>query len=607
MELDEFKEYKFTKQELIDAAEKAQAEYHKCKKDIQDKGIETVRYLEENNLKGIVLAGRPYHIDPEINHGIDTLITSLGLAVLTEDSISNQTQATRPIRVVDQWMFHSRLYEAADFVGKHDNLELVQLNSFGCGVDAVTTDQVEEILRSFGKMYTLIKIDEVNNLGAVKIRIRSLLASMNKRAKEKLEGNYAIEKKVFTKDMRKDYTILIPMMIPIHFELLEPAVNSCGYNMVLLRECTGHTVETGLKYVNNDACYPSILVTGQMIEALESGKYDVNKTALIMSQTGGGCRATNYIGFIRKALRDAGFEQVPVISLNVVGMEKMPGFKLTPKMMDKMIKAVLLGDLLQKMLHKNRAYEVNKGDTDKVFDKWMEKSKKLVTKCTNSEFKQAIYDMVDDFEKIEVDMTKVKPKVGIVGEVLIKYHPLGNNYVADLLEKEGAEVVLPDFMGFVKFMATHKITFNQLLNSNKISSAVSKIALKLINLMEKDTKIALEKSSKNYLPTCDIYHLEDKVKDILSIGNQTGEGWFLTAEMVEYIENDIPNIVCVQPFACLPNHVVGKGVIKTIRSKYPMANITPVDYDPGASETNQANRIKLMMAVAKDNLKNSEK
>ena len=606
LELDEFKEYKFTKQELIDAAEKAQSEYHKCKKDIQDKGIETVRYLEENNLKGIVLAGRPYHIDPEINHGIDTLITSLGLAVLTEDSISNQTEATRPIRVVDQWMFHSRLYAAADFVGKHDNLELVQLNSFGCGVDAVTTDQVEEILRSFGKMYTLIKIDEVNNLGAVKIRIRSLLASMNKRANEKLEGNYAINKKVFTKEMRKDYTILIPMMIPIHFELLEPAVNSCGYNMVLLRECTQHTVETGLKYVNNDACYPSILVTGQMIEALESGKYDVNKTALIMSQTGGGCRATNYIGFIRKALRDAGFEQVPVISLNVVGMEKMPGFKLTPKMIDKMIKAVLLGDLLQKMLHKNRAYEVNKGDTDKVFDKWMEKSKKLVTKCTNSEFKQAIYDMVDDFEKIEVDMTKVKPKVGIVGEVLIKYHPFGNNYVADLLEKEGAEVVLPDFMGFVKFMATHKITFNQLLNSNKISAAVSKIALKLINLMEKDTKIALEKSKKNYLPTCDIYHLEDKVKDILSIGNQTGEGWFLTAEMVEYIENDIPNIVCVQPFACLPNHVVGKGVIKTIRSKYPMANITPVDYDPGASETNQANRIKLMMAVAKDNLKNSK-
>ena len=281
----------------------------------------------------------------------------------------------------------------------------------------------------------------------------------------------------------------------------------------------------------------------------------------------------------------------------------MPGFKLTPKLIDKLIKAVLLGDLLQKMLHKNRAYEIHKGDTDKVFNTWMEKSKKLVANCTNKEFKQAIYDMVNDFEEIEVDMSKLKPKVGIVGEILIKYHPFGNNKVVDILEEEGAEVVLPDFMGFIKFMATNKITLNKLLNSNKLSATISKIALDLIDLMEKDTKLALSKSSKNYLPPCDILHLEDKVKDILSIGNQTGEGWFLTAEMVEYIENDIPNIVCVQPFACLPNHVVGKGVIKTIRSKFPMANITPIDYDPGASETNQSNRIKLLMTVARDNLK----
>ena len=602
LELEEFKEYKFTKHELIEAAEKAELEYIKCKQDIQNKGKETVRYLEENNLKGIVLAGRPYHIDPEINHGIDTLITSLGLAVLTEDSISNNVQVKRPIRVVDQWMFHSRLYAAADFVGHHKNLELVQLNSFGCGVDAVTTDQVEEILRSFGKMYTLIKIDEVNNLGAVKIRIRSLLASMNKRDESLKDGNYEIDKKLFTKNMRKDYTILIPMMMPIHFELLEEAVNSCGYNMKLLRNCTQKTVETGLKYVNNDACYPSILVTGQMIEALQSGKYDVNKTALIMSQTGGGCRATNYIGFIRKALKDAGFEQVPVISLNVVGMEKMSGFKLTPKLIEKMIRAVVLGDLLQKMLHKNRAYEIKKGQTDMLFNQWMEKSKDLVSIASQKEYKKALYQIVEEFEAIELDTSIEKPKVGIVGEVLIKYHPFGNNFVADILEKEGAEVVLPDFMGFVKFMATHRITFNTLLNTNHMSSAISKIALNLIDLMEKDLKEALSKSNKKYLPITNIWHLEDKVKDILSIGNQTGEGWFLTAEMIEYIENDIPNIVCVQPFACLPNHVVGKGVIKTIRQKYPFANITPVDYDPGASETNQANRLKLLMTVAKDNL-----
>ena len=607
LELDEFKEYNFNKKELMEAAKKAEEEYQNFKNDICKKGKEAVEYIDKHNLKGIVLAGRPYHSDPEINHGIDTLITSLGLCVLTEDSVANQVEAKRPLRVVDQWVFHARLYAAAEFVGHHDNLELIQLNSFGCGVDAVTTDQVEEILSSYGKMYTLIKIDEVNNLGAVRIRIRSLLASMNKRlaAKndESNDGNYGINKKIFTKEMKKDYTILCPQMAPIHFELLETAMRTAGYNLVLLRECTQKTVETGLKYVNNDACYPSILVTGQMIEALESGKYDPNKTALIMSQTGGGCRATNYIGFIRKALKDAGYPNIPVISFNVVGMEKVPGFKLTIPLLEKLLRGVLYGDLLQKMLTKNRAYEKNKGETQALFDKWMEKCKEILKNGNSKEFKQSIYDIVNDFEKIELDTSIEKPKVGIVGEVLIKYHPFGNNFVADLLEKEGAEVVLPDFMGFIKFMATHKVTFNSLLRTNPIVAKISKAAISLIDILEKDSKEALGKSKKDYLPPCNIWHLENTVKDILSIGNQTGEGWFLTAEMIEYIEHGIPNIICVQPFACLPNHVVGKGVIKTIREKYPNANISPVDYDPGASESNQTNRIKLLMTVAKDNLK----
>ena len=611
LELPEFKEYNFSKKELIIAAEKAEEEYQKCKDDIRRKGKETVEYIEKNNLKGIILAGRPYHVDPEVNHGIDTLITSLGLCVLTEDSISNQAEVKRPIRVVDQWVFHARLYAAAEFVGKHDNLELVQLNSFGCGVDAVTTDQVEEILTSYGKMYTLIKIDEINNLGAIRIRIRSLLASMNKRLanKEALKGNgdYEVKKKIFTKDMKKDYTILIPQMAPIHFELLESAVRNSGYKVELLRNCTDQTVETGLKYVNNDACYPSILVTGQMIEALQSGKYDLNRTALIMSQTGGGCRATNYIGFIRKALKDAGFENIPVISFNVVGMEKMPGFKITLPLIERLLKTVVYADLLQKILTKNRAYEKHKGETQKLFDEWMNKCKKLLEKSTMKQFKQSIYDMVNDFEKIELDTSVKKPKVGIVGEVLIKYHPFGNNFIANKLEEEGAEVILPDFMGFIKFIATHKITFNQLIKTDKIKAKLFKTAIKLIDILEKDSRIALSNSKKGYLPPCDIWELEEKVKHILSIGNQTGEGWFLTAEMIEYIENGIPNIACVQPFACLPNHVVGKGVIKTIRNEFPQANIAAIDYDPGASEANQTNRIKLLMTVAKDNLKKQEK
>ena len=607
-ELQDFKEYGFTRKEVTEAVQKAELEYQNFKKDIHKKGQETLNFMKEHNVKGIVLAGRPYHTDNEINHGIDTLITSLGLCVLTEDSISNLTEAKRPLRVVDQWVYHARLYAAANFVGTHDNLELIQLNSFGCGVDAVTTDQVEEILSSYGKMYTLIKIDEINNLGAVRIRIRSLLASMKKREVLKKEfsqdGNYECDKIVFTKDMKESgYTILMPQMAPIHFDLIESGVKACGYNIHLLRNCTENTVETGLKYVNNDACYPSILTTGQMIEALESGKFDLNKTALIMSQTGGGCRATNYIGFIRKALKDAGFGNVPVISFNVVGMEKMPGFKITVPLVERLLKSVIYGDLLQKMLTKNRAYEVNSGETKVLFDTWMEKCKKLVTDSSLKEFKESIYEIVNDFEKIELNTAIEKPKVGIVGEVLIKYHPFGNNFVADKLEEEGAEVILPDFMGFVKFIATHKVTFNQLIKTDGIKSKIFKIAIKLIDILEKDVNIALSSSKKGYLLPCNIWHLEEKVKNILSIGNQTGEGWFLTAEMVEYIEHGIPNIVCVQPFACLPNHVVGKGVIKTIRNTYPEANIFPIDYDPGASESNQTNRIKLLMTVAKDNLK----
>ncbi len=610
--LAEFEEYHFSKAELKMAAEKAEEEYQKYKKDVRDKGNEVLKYMEENDLRGIVLAGRPYHVDPEINHGIDTLITSLGLCVLSEDSIENQGEIKKPIRVVNQWVYHSRLYAAADFVGKHDYLEMIQLNSFGCGVDAVTTDQVEEILKSYDNLYTLIKIDEINNLGAIRIRVRSLLASMNKRMKHKKSaeklGNYEINKVFFTKDMKEQgYTILCPQMAPIHFDLVEAATQSLGYNLKLLRECTEHTVETGLKYVNNDACYPSILTTGQMIEALESGKYDVNKTALIMSQTGGGCRATNYIGFIRKALKDAGYPNVPVVSFNIVGMEKANGFKINRKMIEAILKCALYGDLLQKLLYKNRAYEIRKGETQEMFNMWMEKCKKLVANSSLSEFKKSIYEIVEDFEGIELDLSQKKPKVGIVGEVLIKYHPFGNNYIVDLLEAEGAEVIAPDFMGFLKFICTHKITNNTLLNTDKTKSAIFKIVLKLMSLLEKDSVKALKKSKKDYLLPCDIWKLENKIKDILSIGNQTGEGWFLTAEMVEYIEHEIPNIVCIQPFACLPNHVVGKGVIKTIREKYPHANIAPIDYDPGASKTNQTNRIKLLLTVAKDNLKEKNK
>ena len=604
LEIEGLKKYKFKKKELYDAINEAEKEYQKVREDIYKKGQETLEYMKENNLKGIVLAGRPYHIDSEINHGIDTMITSLGLCVLTEDSICQNVQAKKPLRVVDQWVYHSRLYRAAEFVGHQENLELVQLNSFGCGVDAVTTDQVEEILSSYGKMYTLIKIDEVNNLGAIRIRIRSLLASMKKREKahQKCVGEYAIQKIEFTKKMKKEYTILVPQMAPIHFELLESALQSEGYKLKVLKECTSKTVETGLKYVNNDACYPSILTVGQLVEALESGEYDTNKVALMMSQTGGGCRATNYIGFIRKALKDAGYSNVPVISFNMAGIEKNSGFKITLKLIVKMFKSIVYGDMLQTVLHKNKAYEINPGETEKLVQKWLEICKSKVINSSMKEFNESLYDIVNDFEKIKLNKDIIKPKVGIVGEILIKYHPYGNNYVASLLEKEGAEVIIPEFMGFIKYIMANGLKKNKYLKNGKFKAIIYKSGIQLLDKIEGDYKKALASSKKGYFKPADILELAEYAEEILSTGNQTGEGWLLTGEMVEFIKNDVPNIICLQPFACLPNHVVGKGVIKAIRNKYPLANIAPIDYDPGASQTNQTNRIKLMMTVAKDNL-----
>lgn len=427
---------------------------------------------------------------------------------------------------------------------------------------------------------------------------------MHKRKEsEKQSGNYELNKILFTKEMKKDYTILCPQMAPIHFEIFEQVLNSEGYKVKLLRECSAKTVDVGLKYVNNDACYPSILTTGQLLEALESGEYDINKTAVMISQTGGGCRATNYIGFIRKALRDAGYDEVPVISFNFAGLEKNPGFKITLQALIKLVKAVMYGDLLQTLLHKNRPYEIEIGETERVYEKWLEKCKTLAVKSTRKEFTDSIYDMVADFEDIKLDMSIQKPKVGIVGEILVKYHPFGNNYAETLLEKEGAEVVIPELMGFVKYVLMNKIKSTELLKTNKTSATLNKIILNVINFLEKDYRTALSNSKKGYILPCNIEYLAEKVEEILSTGNQTGEGWLLTAEMIELVENGVSNIICVQPFACLPNHVVGKGVIKTIRKKFPEANISPVDYDPGASESNQINRIKLMMTVAKDNLK----
>lgn len=599
-----FEEFNVTKKEIIEAVDAAFNERENVVSDIRKKGEETLKYIEEHKMKGIVLSGRPYHIDPEINHGLTDIITSFNMAVLTEDSVAHLGNLERPIRVVDQWMYHTRLYRAAAFVKERTDLELIQLTSFGCGLDAVTSDQVAEILASRGKMYTLIKIDEGSNLGAVKIRIRSLKSAMEEREKnnvklKNIDNSY--NKNLFTKEMKKDWTILAPQMSPIHFQFIEKAARASGYNIDVLPANDKEAIEEGIKYVNNDACYPSILVIGQMINALKSGKYDPNKTALIISQTGGGCRATNYVGFLKKGLREAGFPNVPIISLNVLGMERQPGFKISYRLIKKLMMGVIYGDLFIRVLYRVRPYETVKGSANKLYEYYREKAFKNVENGNKNEMNKLVKEIVKAFDTLEIN-DEVKPKVGIVGEILVKYHPTANNNIVDVLEKEGAEVVVPELLDFFLYCCYNSKFKNRYLSGSSIVKTGCDIAISYIESYRKVVIKELQNSERFGYPRS-INNLAKKAANVVSLGNQTGEGWLLTGEMVELIESDVNNIVCIQPFACLPNHITGKGMIKALKSKYPLANIVAVDYDPGASEVNQLNRIKLMMSVAFKNLK----
>ncbi|MBQ3329409.1 MAG: 2-hydroxyacyl-CoA dehydratase [Eggerthellaceae bacterium] len=674
-----------TRAEIEAAVDHAWEEDAQFKADMRAKGEETLAWMEETGTHGIVLAGRPYHNDPEINHAIPELLTSFGLAVLTEDSVAHLGTLERPIRVVDQWMYHTRLYAAAKVATQRRDLDLIQLNSFGCGLDALTTDQVQEILEAAGKVYTVLKIDEVSNLGAARIRVRSLLAALRDQQEEQAQADRtallekscpavasaeaaiaaaedalsatdaaisdfeskresrtgdtlanaasavagrimvdqgaeaepnvvpSIEEKIstefprveFTKAMKESgYTILAPQMAPYHFELLVPVFHAYGYNIELLPSVDHGAVDAGLKYVNNDICYPSILVTGQIMEAVTSGRYDTDRLAVLITQTGGGCRATNYIALIRKALKAAGLGHVPVISLALQsGLdEHNEGWEVTVPMLKQAVYALSLGDLLMMALYRTRPYEAEPGAAQRLFDHWMAVCKQQVGKGTNRrEFGKTCRAIVDDFDTLPLVGEGTKPRVGVVGEILVKFHPTANNQVVDVIEREGCEAVVPGLVEFFLFGIVGRIFQKDPLGRSSKGALGAHGILRLLATMRKPMIDALEKSARFEAPT-DIFTLGKYAEEVLSTCNSMGEGWLLTAEMIELIRTGTPNIVCAQPFACLPNHVVGKAVIKELRRQYPMSNIVAVDYDPGASEVNQLNRIKLMISVAKANL-----
>ncbi len=636
------------------AVEQGCEEYANFKEDIRKEGKRMLALMTERGLKGIVLAGRPYHLDPEINHGIPEMINQLGLGVLTEDCVATPGLLKRPIRVVDQWMYHTRLYEAAAFVIDKPNLELVQLTSFGCGLDAVTSDQVQEILESSGKLYTLLKIDEVSNLGAARIRMRSLVVAMDEREELVKSGSkpaitadmenpaYTLKRVEFTKQNKKDHTILAPQMAPIQFEFVEAAFHSEGYKMKLLKKATREDIECGLKFVNNDACFPSIIVVGQMINAILKGEVDPDNTTLLITQTGGGCRATNYIAFLRKALKEAGYPQVPVIALSVQQFEKNEGFKLTAPFAIKAVKAICLGDMMTTLLLRTRPYEAVPGSANALYMYFNRIGRKLInpkgfaddlTKCYDEIMPNNYWDRSDEEKKaikdclmaIGVDLDNIptihnykkfinmavskfdalplkdiprKPRVGLVGEILVKFQPDANNNAIDVIESEGCEGVLPGVLDFFLYCAYNPVWAASNIGRSKKSAFINKKAIDLLESFRKPINVAFKKTNGKFMLTERIEKLAKSSSSVLSCGNTCGEGWFLTAEMIELIEDGVPNIICSQPFACLPNHVTGKGMIKELRRQYPKSNIIPIDYDPGASEANQLNRIKLMISTA---------
>lgn len=454
----------------------------------------------------------------------------------------------------------------------------------------------------------MLKIDEGTNLGAVTIRLRSLQSVMERSMRKHHNPEapietvvddtpaYDYERVVFTEEMRKTYKILVPQMSPLHFQLLEPVLKSEGYDFDMLPAPTREDVEIGLKYINNDACYPAIIVVGQLMSALLSGKYDVNKTAVIISQTGGGCRATNYIGYLRKALIDAGMKQVPILSLNASDMERQPGFKLTKSFLHRMIQAVVYGDALMQCVLATRPYEINPGSADALCDYWVKKLRERITKTNIFQYSKYIKNIIEDFDNLPVDKSKPKPRVGVVGEIYVKFHPSANNHINELIEKEGGEVVTSGLLDFFLYCAMDSTYRAKHLDGTWLSGFFGSLAREALELYRLPYAKAVA-ASKHFDPLQRMTKVAKEAAHYIDLGNQCGEGWFLTGDMIDLIEKGAKQVVCLQPFGCLPNHVSGKGMVKTLSEAYPDVRIAAIDYDPGSSAVNQANRLKLLLAT----------
>ena len=595
-EVEFFKADNVTSKELKAAMDAGYKELEQYREDVRNKGKEILQTAKEKNLPVILLVGRPYHIDPEINHGIPEMIQSYNLAIVSEDSVYHMDTPKDELSIVNQWSYHARLYHAASFAAAHPEINLIQLSSFGCGLDAITTNQVREIMEGHQRLYTMIKLDEVSNLGAARIRLRSLLAVLSRRHVPGYQPIITPERPHFTHDCKGTHTILAPQMAPIHFNLISHVLNRYGYQVVIPETPKEDSINLGLQYVQNDMCYPAIVVIGQMLQALKSGKYDPDNTSIVLFQTCGACRATNYLNLMRRALRNAGFPQVPAFAC--WGLEQ-DAFRLNASGFKDVAKAVVYGDLLQNVTNRMRPYELIPGSTDKLFAKWMAKVKEELDHGNFLKYRQTIQELVQEFDAIPLIPNLWKPKVGVVGEILVEYHPVANNHLEEVLAREGAEVVMPELANFLLYMAFDGITRHDILDGSWLNKVGAQMFIKVADFFMSPMRKALAKS-KHFTAPVSIYKVAELAAQHVSLGNMAGEGWLLPGEMTKLMEEGVRNVVCLQPWACLPNHILGKGVFREIRRTYEDANLVAMDCDAGASEVNQLNRLKLMLSVAKE-------
>ena len=596
--IEELVEENLKRNEIEAAVEAAYIELEHYKKDVRKYGQKILERVEREHLTAILLAGRPYHIDPEINHGIPEMIQSYGLPVLSEDMLYHQPAKEEALSIVNQWSYHARLYHAASYAAEHDNITLIQFSSFGCGLDAITTGQVRAILEEHHRLYTMIKLDEVSNLGAARIRVRSLIAALARRQSLPYHSTEIIERPRFTEECRRTYTIIAPQMAPIQFRLLETTLRKYGYRLVIPQMPDRSAIDLGLRYIHNDMCYPAIVVIGQLLSVIQSGQCDPNHTAIMLFQTCGACRATNYLNLMRTALKDAGYGQVPVFAC-VGRPSETDAFVMSHQCSADVTKSIVYGDLLMRVKNRVKPYEKVPGSTERLYEKWMARCQDEIVHGNYFRYQTTIRSIVEEFDHLPIHEDIWKPRVGIVGEILVKYHPIANNRLEEFLASEGAEVIMPDLLNFMEYMAFDAIVKHKLLDGSYWDKLKAEISIQVMEFFRRPVVKALAKS-RRFTPPANIKELAKLASQQVSLGNMAGEGWFLTGEMMELAERGIYNVVCLQPFGCLPNHITGKGVMHALRQRYPDSNMIALDCDAGTSEVNQENRIKLMLSVAKE-------